>query len=83
MKESVSSKMREIIKRLPKTDLHVHLDGSIRLETLVEIARKEKLDLPGFKRSFFPESYAEKRRYVRRCIDYYERLTEGIPELEA
>ena len=48
MKENVSSNLREIIKRLPKTDLHVHLDGSIRLETLVEIARKEKLDLPSY-----------------------------------
>ena len=48
MKENVSSNLREIIKRLPKSDLHVHLDGSIRLETLIEISRKEKLDLPSF-----------------------------------
>jgi len=26
----------------------------------------------GFKRSFFPGSYTEKRKYVRRIIDYYE-----------
>ena len=28
----------------------------------------------GFKRSFFYRPYAEKRRYVRTIIDYYERL---------
>jgi adenosine deaminase len=31
----------------------------------------------GFKRSFFPDSYARKREYVRRCIDYYEKLVRG------
>jgi adenosine deaminase len=28
----------------------------------------------GFKRSFFPGSYTEKRRYVRSIIDYYEQI---------
>ncbi len=32
------------------------------------------LVLAGFKRSFFPGSYAEKRTYVRRAIDLYDRL---------
>jgi adenosine deaminase len=31
----------------------------------------------GFKRSFFPGNYAEKRRYVRQCIDYYEKIVKG------
>ena len=34
----------------------------------------------GFKRSFFPGSYLEKRSYVRRVIDYYDRV---IQEFEA
>ncbi len=34
------------VKRLPKVDLHRHLEGSLRLDTLVEIARREGLDLP-------------------------------------
>ena len=37
---------REIIKRLPKTDLHVHLDGSVRINTIFELAKKHKVDLP-------------------------------------
>jgi adenosine deaminase len=28
----------------------------------------------GFKRSFFPGSYVEKREYVRGIIDYYEKV---------
>jgi len=28
----------------------------------------------GFKRSFFPDSYLRKRRYVRQVIDYYETI---------
>ena len=30
----------------------------------------------GFKRSFFPGHYKEKRAYVRRIIDYYEAVKE-------
>jgi len=32
----------------------------------------------GFKRNFFPDSYTNKRRYVRQCIDYYEKLMDGV-----
>src|SRR6185437_8562179 len=34
------------IEKLPKTDLHVHLDGSLRLATILELAEREKIDLP-------------------------------------
>ncbi|MDP3274864.1 MAG: adenosine deaminase [Deltaproteobacteria bacterium] len=36
----------EAIQRLPKTDLHVHLDGSLRLETILDLARKDNVELP-------------------------------------
>jgi len=36
----------EFFEKLPKTDLHVHLDGSLRLETILDIARKQKVELP-------------------------------------
>lgn len=39
----------EQLLELPKIELHRHLEGSLRLETLAEIARKHDLDLPGYK----------------------------------
>lgn len=33
---------------LPKIELHRHLEGTLRLSTLSEVARKHKLDLPGY-----------------------------------
>ena len=36
----------EFIEKLPKTDLHVHLDGSLRLDTVIDLARKQKVTLP-------------------------------------
>ena len=33
-------------KQVPKADLHVHLDGSIRVKTILELAEKHKVDLP-------------------------------------
>ena len=36
----------ELIQKLPKTDLHVHLDGSLRLATILELADKQRVELP-------------------------------------
>jgi len=36
----------EVIEKLPKTDLHVHLDGSLRLKTILELADKYRVELP-------------------------------------
>lgn len=37
---------REFVHSLPKAELHCHLDGSMRVETIVDIAKKEKVKLP-------------------------------------
>ncbi len=37
---------KEFIRKLPKTDLHVHLDGSLRIETIFELAKQQNIDLP-------------------------------------
>ncbi len=36
---------KEQIKLFPKTDLHLHLDGSLRLSTILDLAEKEGIDL--------------------------------------
>lgn len=35
-----------VFEKLPKTDLHVHLDGSLRIETMLEIAEQRGIKLP-------------------------------------
>jgi adenosine deaminase len=36
----------ELLHRLPKTDLHVHLDGSLRASTMIELAADAGVELP-------------------------------------
>jgi len=58
------------IRDLPKTDLHVHLDGSLRLQTLIELARDKGVGLPsyepdGLRELVFKEGYANLEEYLR------------------
>ncbi|MEM7583091.1 MAG: adenosine deaminase family protein [Acidobacteriota bacterium] len=60
---------REFIEALPKTDLHVHLDGSLRLPTLIELAQEQDLKLPsytpeGLRELVFKESYRDLPDYL-------------------
>jgi adenosine deaminase len=36
----------ELLQSLPKTDLHCHLDGSLRLETILDLAARQGIHLP-------------------------------------
>jgi len=60
---------KSFIAELPKSDLHVHLDGSIRLETLIDLARVHKVELPsytveGLKKLVFKQRYRNLKEYL-------------------
>ena len=42
------AKLRAQLRALPKVDLHRHLEGSLRLQTLAEIAQEHGIDLPSY-----------------------------------
>jgi adenosine deaminase len=40
--------LRAFLQKMPKIDLHRHLEGSLRLQTLAEIATEHGIDLPAY-----------------------------------
>ena len=40
--------MHEALRQLPKIDLHRHMEGCLRLETLAEVAREHGVNLPSY-----------------------------------
>jgi len=58
-----------LIQRLPKTDLHVHLDGSLRETSLIELAKGAGVELPsntveGLNELVFKPSYSSLDEYL-------------------
>ncbi|MCX6581670.1 MAG: adenosine deaminase family protein [Candidatus Aminicenantes bacterium] len=61
---------REFIEKIPKTDLHLHLDGSIRLSTLIELAQENDIPLPAhsekeLKAKVFKNKYQNLEEYLQ------------------
>ena len=59
----------EFLRQIPKTDLHLHLDGSLRLSTLIELAKQQRVKLPsrsedGLRRLVFKHKYADLTEYL-------------------
>jgi adenosine deaminase len=72
---------RELITRLPKAELHTHLDSSLRPETMIELARDVGFELPTRE----PDAL---RRFMRvddaaNLEDYLKRFEYTIPLLQS
>jgi adenosine deaminase len=66
MKDRITT---DFIRAIPKSDLHLHLDGSLRLKTLIELAREAKVKLPSFTESglrklVFKDTYKDLPDYL-------------------
>ncbi len=63
---------RERLQALPKTELHVHLDGSLRPETLLELADDMRVELPADD----PEALARAMTAgdARNLVEYLEKF---------
>lgn len=60
----------DFLAQIPKTDVHVHLDGSLRLATLIELARAQEVELPsyteeGMKELVFKSHYNNLVEYLK------------------
>jgi adenosine deaminase len=82
----------ELVAQLPKSDLHLHLDGSLRLDTLIELAKSHRVALPSaspdgllelvFKRAYknLPE-YLKGFEFTVACLQDAESLERVAYEL--
>lgn len=66
MKDSITP---AFIRAIPKSDLHLHLNGSLRLSTLIELSREAKIKLPsyseaGLRRLVFKDAYKNLPEYL-------------------
>jgi adenosine deaminase len=76
----------DFIKEMPKSDLHLHLDGSLRLDSLIEMAAKAGVTLPsqtveGLKQLVFKDSYQNLGEYLH-CFQYTCAVLRDMDNLE-
>jgi len=82
----------DLFAALPKSDLHLHLDGSLRLDTLLDLAKQHRVKLPSrtrdgllelvFKRAYrnLPE-YLKGFEFTVACLQDAESLERAAYEL--
>ncbi len=59
---------KRFLRRIPKTDLHVHLDGSMRLSTLIDLAQSHNVELPSYTEDGLRETVFKER--YRNLVEY-------------
>lgn len=71
VQERVSVTIATDNRLISNTNMVLELSKAVRTFALTPRQLKE-IVITGFKRSFFPGSYAERRRYVRMAMDHFD-----------
>lgn len=61
---------RDFLFEIPKADLHLHLDGSLRIKTLIKLAKKDNIKLPAYtetelRKKVFKSKYNNLPEYLK------------------
>ncbi len=61
---------KDFLLKIPKSDLHLHLDGSLRIKTLIELAKKDNVKLPYYteeelRKNVFKKRYKNLSEYLK------------------
>lgn len=63
--------IKKYIQKAPKAELHTHLDGGLRIETLIEIAEQEGVKLPSYEAEKL-RPYVENDDSCKGLVDYFK-----------
>ncbi len=63
---------QELIRRMPKAELHVHLEGAVRPETLLDLGRKHGVDYP------FSDAEGAREWYRFRDFAHFVEIFEAV-----
>ena len=81
-----ASPINKLIQELPKSDLHVHLGGSLREESLIEMAHERGVKLPAetpheLRKKVFKQRYKNLEEYLK-GFTYTTRILQDQDSLE-
>ena len=69
-RNAVQNASDEFLRAIPKADLHVHLDGSLRVSTIIQLAHKNGVALSSYdeaelREKVFKKNYASLEEYLK------------------
>lgn len=72
----------EFVRQLPKVDLHCHLDGSLRIETIWDLAVSRKVELPAKSLEELRELFRVNPQTHRSLVEYLKRFEYTLAVLQ-
>lgn len=72
----------EYVRNLPKVELHCHLDGSLRLETIWDLARSRGVALPANSLEELRNLFSVPNPATRSLVDYLKRFDHTLAVLQ-